>query len=58
MQDKVFKALDINSTYNFSYYDSLMLASAINSECSEILSEDMSDGQLIENSLQITNIFK
>ena len=52
------KALDINSRYKFSYYDSLMLAAAVTGECSIILTEDMSDGQVIENRLTITNIFK
>ena len=51
-------ALDIHSKYKFSYYDSLMLATAVNSECSKILSEDMNDGQVIEKKLTITNIFK
>ena len=51
-------ALDINSKYKFSYYDSLMLAAAVSGECSKILSEDMNDGQVIEKKVTITNIFK
>ena len=52
------KALDVNDTYKFSYYDSLMLSTAISGECSKILSEDMNDGQIIEKTLKITNVFK
>ncbi|MCL2860068.1 MAG: PIN domain-containing protein [Oscillospiraceae bacterium] len=51
------KALDIHFTYGFSYYDSLMLSSALNSQCTQILTEDMNNNQLIDNVLKITNIF-
>ncbi|MDR0446095.1 MAG: PIN domain-containing protein [Oscillospiraceae bacterium] len=51
------KALDLYEKYNYSYYDCLMLASAINADCEYILSEDMADGQIIEGCLKILNIF-
>ena len=51
-------ALAIKNRYNFSYYDSLMLASALEGNCNIIFTEDMSDGQIINNSLTIKNPFK
>ncbi len=51
------KALSVHGKYRFSYYDSLMLASALLNDCQTILTEDMKDGQLIEESLAIKNIF-
>ena len=41
----------------YGYWDCLMLASALRSECEFIFTEDMQDGQLIENKLKIKNIF-
>ena len=51
------KALDIKSRYGYSYYDSLIITAALESKCNYILSEDMSDGQIIENQLEIINIY-
>jgi predicted nucleic acid-binding protein len=53
----VVKALDLHEKYGFSYYDSLMLASALECDCQYILSEDMANNQIIEGSLTIKNIF-
>ena len=50
-------ALDFNEKYGYSYYDCLMLASALESGCQYLFSEDMADGQKIESSLIIKNIF-
>jgi len=51
-------ALALKTRYGFSYYDSLMLASALEGSCNVIFTEDMSDGQIINNSLTIKNPFK
>jgi len=48
-------ALALKTRYGFSYFDSLMLASALECNCSVIFSEDMNDGQVINNSLTIKN---
>ena len=56
--ETVQKALDIKKQYNYSYYDSLILAAAALSDCSYICSEDLHDGQTIDNKLEIVNIFK
>jgi predicted nucleic acid-binding protein len=34
-----------------------MIVSALNSNCDYLLTEDLSDGQIIENKLKIVNIF-
>jgi predicted nucleic acid-binding protein len=51
------KALTIAEKYNYSYYDSLILASALESQCNILYSEDMQHGQVINNSLTIKNPF-
>ncbi len=56
--DIIKKALDIHGKYGYSYFDSLMLASSVANACKYILTEDMNDGQVIENILTIKNIFK
>ena len=56
--EAVQKALDIKERYNFSYYDSLILSSAILSGCKYLLSEDLQNGQKIDGAVEIVNIFK
>ena len=57
-EDTIDKAVDLHYKYGFSYYDCLMLSSALESNCQTIFTEDMSDGQVIENTLTIVNPFK
>jgi predicted nucleic acid-binding protein len=51
------QAILIKGRYGYSYYDSLILASALESNCSIVYSEDMQHGQIIENTLEIVNPF-
>jgi predicted nucleic acid-binding protein len=51
------QALSIKNSYGYSYYDSLILSSALESNCSILYSEDLQHGQVIENSLKIVNPF-
>ena len=51
------QALLLGDRYGYSYFDSLMLASALEQGCSVLYSEDMQHEQQIENSLQIVNPF-
>jgi predicted nucleic acid-binding protein len=53
----IVKALDVHEKYGYSYYDSLIIASALDEGCRYLLSEDMNDGQVIEERLTIKNIF-
>ena len=52
------QAVDIKSQYGYSFYDCLMLSSALEANCEVILTEDMQDGQVIESTLKIVNPFK
>lgn len=52
---KVLKALEINTRYGYSYWDSLLVATALLSDCSILYSEDMQHNQLIEGKLRIIN---
>lgn len=56
--DTVRFAVNLAGRYGYSFYDSLIVASALSVGCSELYSEDMQDGQLIENKLSIKNPFK
>jgi predicted nucleic acid-binding protein len=53
----VIKAMEIKERYGFSYWDSLVIASALESGCSILFTEDLQHNQLIENSLKIINPF-
>lgn len=50
-------ACKLRSNYNFSYWDSLIIASALNAGSKTIYSEDMQHNLLIENQLKIVNPF-
>jgi predicted nucleic acid-binding protein len=47
----------IKLKYRFSYWDSLILATALENQCTQLYSEDMQHQQLIENQLKIINPF-
>ena len=47
----------LQARYQFSYYDSLILAAALAAGCATLYSEDMQHGQIIEGRLTITNPF-
>jgi predicted nucleic acid-binding protein len=47
----------IRKRYKYSYYDSLIIASALDNKCTVIYTEDMQNGQKIEKSLVIRNPF-
>ncbi len=54
----IMKACTIAERYGFSFYDSLIIASAIESNCSILYSEDLQHGQLIEEKVRVINPFK
>jgi predicted nucleic acid-binding protein len=56
--DTVTCAIDIMTKYHFSYWDCLILAAALENECTIVYSEDLQDGQLIEEQIKIINPFK
>ena len=56
-QKTVLKACDIAEVYHFSFYDSLIIAAALEAGCQTLYSEDMHHNQLIEGTLKIVNPF-
>jgi len=50
-------ALHLHDRYKMSYYDCLMIAAAIKAGCQYLITEDMSDGLVVEATLKIVNIF-
>ena len=52
------RAFDIMKTYDFQLFDSIIIASALETGCNILYSEDMNDGQVIEKQLKIINPFK
>ena len=51
------QALGIAQRYQFSYFDSLIVASALESRCSQLFSEDLHNSQRIYDQLTIVNPF-
>jgi len=56
--ETIVAALDIMTSYRFSYWDSLILSAALESSCTILYTEDMQHDQLIENQLTICNPFR
>lgn len=50
------RAMDIQSRYRYSFYDSLIIAAALAAGCTRLVSEDLKHGQRIEG-LSIENPF-
>ena len=49
------KAFQVREKYNISYWDSLVVASALESGCTKLYSEDMQEGLVVEGVLNIIN---
>jgi len=47
----------IKEKYGYSWWDSLVLASALENDCTILYSEDMQHNQVLENRLRIVNPF-
>jgi predicted nucleic acid-binding protein len=66
MQDNVFDltrdvfltASEIRLNYSISYYDSIIISTAINAGCEILYSEDMQNNQIINQKLKIINPFQ
>jgi predicted nucleic acid-binding protein len=57
-KDILLYSSDIRERYGYSYFDSIILSTAIKSNCTILYSEDMQHNQVIEKQLQIKNLFK
>jgi len=51
------RTLDLQRRYRFSFYNSLIVAAALEAGCARLLSEDLQDGQRIEG-LTVENPFR
>lgn len=51
-------ALDLKDEYRYSFYDSLIIATALESSCATLYSEDLQHGQIVRKKLRIVNPFK
>jgi len=56
-QITIIKACEIAERYQYSFYDSMIIAAALESNCEILYSEDMQHNQIIENTLKIINPF-
>ncbi|MFP4486347.1 MAG: PIN domain-containing protein [Campylobacterales bacterium] len=54
-EDTILKTMDIKSRYKLSYWDSLIISTALENACSILYSEDMQNGLVVENRLKIIN---
>lgn len=54
--DLYHRALDLQARYRYHFYDALIIAAALEADCSVLYSEDLQDGQTIEG-LTIQNPF-
>ncbi len=52
---KVLQAIELNIRYGYSYWDSLIIATALQRDCDILYSEDMQHDQLVESKLRIIN---
>ncbi len=55
--ETVLHAIDVKARLGFSFWDSLIVASALEANCELLYSEDMQHGQIIEGRLSIVNPF-
>ena len=57
-KNEVKSAIQIKKKYKYSYWDCLIIASALENNCSVLYTEDLHHGQIIEKKLEIVNPFK
>jgi predicted nucleic acid-binding protein len=50
-------AQELIGKYSFQVFDGIIIAAALEADCEILYSEDMHDGQIIENMLKIVNPF-
>ncbi len=56
-ENTIHKTFSICNIYHYSYFDSLIIATAIENQCTVLYSEDMHHTQVIDNQLTIINPF-
>ena len=54
----IIHALDIQDRHKLSFYDSIIVANALESDCKSLYTEDLHHGLIIDKKLKIINPFK
>jgi len=54
----IFSALKLKARYGFSYFDALMVSSALEQGCSTLYSEALQHGLVVEGRLTVINPFR
>jgi len=54
----ILRASELRASYSFSFWDSLIVASALATDANILYSEDMQDGLIISNQLTLINPFR
>lgn len=52
------RGIEISERYKFSFYDSVIVASALLADCSTLYSEDLQHRQVIDKQLTVVNPFR
>ena len=55
--ESIISALSLSNKFSYSFYDSLIIASALESGCTILYSEDLHIGQVVNGQLKIANPF-
>lgn len=53
-----FQALTLKSKYKIGWFDSLIVAAALQAECKILYTEDLQDGLVVEGQLKVINPMK
>jgi predicted nucleic acid-binding protein len=56
-QATLLEASELRGRYAFSFWDSVLVATALQTDVTTLFSEDMQDGLMVEERLKITNPF-
>lgn len=56
--DTIIQSIDIQKKYRLSFWDSLIISSALSIECNILYSEDLQDGLVIDGKMIVKNSFK
>lgn len=57
IEGTIVKAIDLVEQRHFSYWDSLIISAALRTNCNILYTEDLQNGQVIDNKLTISNPF-
>lgn len=53
----ILRAIGVAQRYGFSWFDSLIVAAALECGCQTLYSEDLQHGQLLDTTLRVVNPF-